>query len=191
MQFSNPDDNIREFGLKPGQKVVIFGSGAGGHTLAAARAMKGTGMIYGIDSRAQAVEKLKREVSERHHMNVRVVGGSVEKLGGSSMGPLTCDAVIIPDTLFSATDKMAVFKEADRILSYGGKLLVIDWISSFGGAGPQPEHVYMEPDALKDAKTAGFVYERRFSAGNYHYALIFHKPTPEETKKTAEKNKTT
>jgi len=180
MQFSNPDDNIREFGIKPGEKVVIFGSGSGGHTLAVARALKGTGTIYGIDSRSQMIEKLKKEAADRHHLNVRVNGGNVERMGGTGVTSLSVNSVIIPDTLFSASNKEGVFKEADRILAYGGRLLVIDWTDSFGGTGPQPEHVYKEQDALRDAKTAGFIYERRFSAGNYHYALIFHKPTPEE-----------
>ena len=180
MQFSNPDDNVREFGIKPGQKVAIFGSGSGGHTLAVARVMKGTGTIYGIDSRSHMIEKLKREASEQHYMNIRVVGGNVERMGGTGITPLSTDAVIIPDTLFSASDKTGVFKEADRILSYGGRLLVVDWSASFGGAGPQPEHVFTEEEALAIAKKIGFVYDRRFSAGSYHYALIFHKPVPDK-----------
>jgi ubiquinone/menaquinone biosynthesis C-methylase UbiE len=182
MQFSNPDDNVREFGIKPQQKVAIFGSGAGGHTLAVARVLSGTGTIYGIDSRSEMIEKLKREASDRHHMNVRVVGGNVERMGGTGITPLSSDAVIIPDTLFSAGNKEGVFKEADRILSYGGRLLVIDWTASFGGAGPQPEHVFSEQEALELAKKVGFIYDRRFNAGNYHYALIFHKPIPKEKK---------
>jgi ubiquinone/menaquinone biosynthesis C-methylase UbiE len=177
MQFSNPDDNIRELGLKPGEKVVIFGSGSGGHTLAAARALKGNGTVYGIESRAHLVEKLKKEASEQHHMNVRVINGSVEHQGGTSMGSLTTDAVIIPDTLFSHTNKEGIFKEAERILCPGGRLLIVDWVASFGGAGPQPQDVFPEEEAMKLAKNAGFVYDRRFSAGNYHYALIFHKKT--------------
>ncbi|MCX6735580.1 MAG: methyltransferase domain-containing protein [Candidatus Parcubacteria bacterium] len=189
MQFSNPDDNIREMRLTPGDKVVIFGSGSGGHTLAAARVLKSAGTIYGIDSRGQMVEKLKKEASEQHHMNVRVINGNVEKLGGTSLGPLTTDVVIIPDTFFSHSDKEGILKEADRILRPGGKMLVIDWIASFGGAGPQPEHVFSEEEALKLSKNAGFVYERRFSAGSYHYALIFHKPTGEEKKKREASNK--
>lgn len=91
--------------------------------------------------------------------------------------------MIIPDTLFSANNKEGVFKEADRVLAYGGKLLVIDWTASFGGAGPQPEHVFSEQEALELAKKIGFVYDRRFNAGNYHYALVFHKPLPKENRK--------
>jgi ubiquinone/menaquinone biosynthesis C-methylase UbiE len=183
MQFSNPDDNIRELGLKPGEKVVIFGSGSGGHTLAAARALKGNGTIYGIESRAHLVEKLKKEASEHHHMNVRVIDGNVERMGGTSLSSLSTDTVIIPDTFFSHTNKEGILKEADRILKPGGRVLVVDWIASFGGAGPQPEDVFPEDKALKLAKDSGFIYDRRFSAGSYHYALIFHKPMREENRK--------
>lgn len=178
MNFSNPDDNIREFGLKPGEKVVVFGSGSGGHTLATARALKGSGTIYGIDVRGQMVEKLKKEAEERHHLNVRVLHGNVDHLGGTGVGQMSADAVIIPDTLFAYRDKETMLKEADRIMKPGGRLLIVEWVASFAGAGPAPQDVCPENVALELAKKAGFEYIRRFSAGSYHYALIFHKPVP-------------
>lgn len=190
MQFSNPDDNIRELGLKPGEKVVIFGSGSGGHTLATARALKGGGTVYGVDSRGHMVEKLKKEASEQHHMNVRVIDGNIERQGGTGVGSLSADTVVIPDTLFSHANKEGILKEADRILHPGGRMMVVDWVASFGGVGPEPDDVFSEEEALKLAKSVGFVYDRRFSAGNYHYALIFHKPTPEEKKNASFDKKT-
>ncbi len=183
MQFSNPNDNVRELGLKPGEKVVIFGSGSGGHTLAVARVLKNTGTVYGIDSRAHMVEKLKKEASEQHCMNVRIVEGNIERQGGTSIGPLSADVVIIPDTLFSHTNKEGIIKESERILKPGGRMMVVEWVASFGGAGPQPDDVFSEEASLNLAKKIGFVYDRRFSAGNYHYAVIFHKPTLEEKKR--------
>lgn len=174
--FSNPDDNIRQIGLKSGDKVVVFGSGSGGHTLAAARALKGSGTIYGIDVRGQMVEKLKKEAQERHHLNIRVLHGNVDHLGGTGVGQMSTDVVIIPDTLFAYRDKETMLKEADRIMKPGGKLLIVEWSASFAGAGPAPEDVCPENVALELAKGAGFEYNRRFSAGNYHYGLIFHKP---------------
>jgi ubiquinone/menaquinone biosynthesis C-methylase UbiE len=178
MNFSNPDDNIREFGLMPGEKVVVFGSGSGGHTLAAARALKGSGTIYGIDVRGAMVEKLKKEAQERHHLNIRVLYGNVDRLSGTGVGVMSADAVIIPDTLFAYRDKESMLKEADRIMKPGGRLLIVEWAASFAGAGPAPQDVCREEDALNFAKKAGFEYDRRFSAGSYHYALIFHKPLP-------------
>jgi ubiquinone/menaquinone biosynthesis C-methylase UbiE len=175
MNFSNPDDNVREFGLTSGDKVVVFGSGSGGHTLAAARALKGSGTIYGIDSRGQMVEKLKKEAQERHHLNVRVLHGNVDRLGGTGIGAMSADAVIIPDTLFAYRDKATILKEASRIMKPGGRLLIVEWAASYAGAGPAPKDVCREEDALGFAKNAVFEYDRRFSAGNYHYALIFHK----------------
>jgi ubiquinone/menaquinone biosynthesis C-methylase UbiE len=180
MNFSNPDDNIRELKLKPDEKVVVFGSGSGGHTLAAARALKGSGTIYGIDTRGQMVEKLKREAAERHHLNIRVQNGNIERLGGTGVGQMSADAVIIPDTLFAYRDKETMLKEANRIMKPGGRLLIVEWAASFAGAGPAPQDVCPENVALELAKGAGFEYDRRFSAGNYHYGLIFHKPQPQK-----------
>lgn len=178
MYFSNPDDNVRELGLNPGEKVAVFGSGSGGHTLAAARSLGGSGAIYGIDARGSMVERLKKEVSERHHLNVRVIHGDVDRLGGTSIGTMSTDVVIIPDTLFAYRDRETILKEADRIMKPGGRLLIVEWSASYAGAGPAPKDVCREEDALAFAKDAGFAYDRRFSAGQYHYALIFHKPLP-------------
>jgi len=182
MQFSNPDENIRELGLHPGEKIVIFGSGAGGHTLAAARAMGSSGTIYGVDERGNMVEKLKKEVAERHMMNVRIVHGTVDHPKGTSIGTDTADVVIIPDTLFSHENKPAIVEEASRILKPGGRLLVVDWKSSYRGAGPSPEHVITEESALALAKTAKFILDKKWNAGSYHYAIRFHKPSMEELK---------
>lgn len=180
MQFSNPDYNVRELGLKPGEKVAIFGSGSGGHTLAAARALGGSGIILAIDERGNMVEKLKKEVGDRHHLNVRVISGNVDKIGGTGTQSGTTDDVIIPDTLFARRNKKAVLLEADRILKPGGRIMIIDWKASYKGAGPQSEHVFTEDEARKLAEDCGFVFNRKFSAGNYHYALIFHKKEPKK-----------
>lgn len=177
MNFSNPDNNIRELGLHSGDKVVVFGSGSGGHTLAAARALNGSGTIYGIDNRGPLIEKLKKEASERHHLNVRVLHGIVDRLGGTGVGTFSTDAVIIPDTLFAYRNKESMLKEAARIIKPGGRLLIIEWSASHAGAGPAPKDVCPEADALDFAQKAGFEFVRRFSAGNYHYGLIFHAPT--------------
>jgi len=182
MHFSNPDENIKQLGLRPGEKVVIFGSGAGGHTLAAARALAGSGIVYGIDARGQMVEKLKKEVSERRHLNVRILPGKVDTYGGTGVHPGTTDAVAIPDTLFSHQNKEAIFQEAMRILKPGGRVLVVDWKASYKGAGPQPEHVFSEEEALAMAKKTGFEYLKKFSAGQYHYALIFLKPREDRSR---------
>lgn len=176
MQFSNPDDNIRELGLQSGERVAIFGSGSGGHTFAVARILKGTGSIYGIESRGPLVEKLRKEAAERHIMNIHVIDGNVDQQGGTGLGSLSVDTVIIPDTLFSHANKEEIFREAERILKTDGRMLVIDWSASFKKIGPQPEDIFPQTEAIKMAQNAGFIHDKYFSAGNYHYALIFHKP---------------
>jgi hypothetical protein len=54
-------------------------------------------------------------------------------------------------------------------------MLLVDWSDSFGGIGPQPEHVLPEAEARALAEEAGFVQSSDIDAGAYHYGLIFQK----------------
>ena len=179
MSFSNPDNNIKNLQLEPGNRVVIFGSGAGGHSFAAARAMENTGQVYAVDVRMDMLEKMKNEASKEGLAGIEIKHGNVERPGGSGLGDQTVDAVVVPNTLFAYDDQPGIFKEAFRILLHGGRLLVIDWSSSFGGVGPQPEDIVPQSSAKKWALDAGFIHESSFSAGNQHYGLVFQKPAEE------------
>jgi len=176
MSFSSPDRNIQELNLRGGERVVIFGSGAGGHTLAAARVLKGSGTVYGLDTRGNMVQKLKNEVRDKHFLNVRILEARFDVLHGSTVSAMSADVVIIPDTLFAYADKAVILKEATRIMRPGGQLLVIDWAQSSGGVGPSVHSIFSEDQALELAKQVGFEFVRTFRAGDYHYALIFQKP---------------
>ena len=63
------------------------------------------------------------------------------------------DAVIISDLLFHVEHKNQVLQEAHRILRAGGRILVVDWRESFGGVGPEPDHVISEGEMIRGPTT--------------------------------------
>ena len=175
MSFSNPDNNVKNLELEAGQRVIIFGSGSGGHTFAAARAMDNNGTVYAIDVRKELLEKLKNLAITESVKEIEIIHANIEKVGGTGLADRSIDAVIIPNTLFMYDEPKDILNEAYRIVTDGGKLMIIDWSSSFGGVGPQPENIIPQATAKEWAIESGFTHQSSFSAGNQHYGLVFTK----------------
>lgn len=178
MSFTNPDKNIEQINVQQGDHIVIFGSGAGGHSFAAARALSGTGHVYSLDVREDMLLKLKNDAMSQNLTNISVLHTNIESANGTLLEPDSKDVVIIPNTLFAYQNKPAILKEAFRILKSGAKLLIIDWRSSFAGMGPQPEDVISQAQATELATAAGFKFLQNISAGNYHWGCLYSKTAP-------------
>ncbi len=175
MDFTNPDTNISYLDLKEGDKVAVFGSGVGGHSLAACRALNNSGVVHAIDVRKDMLEKLTTEARANSCSIIKTVHANIEEEGKTHIPDYGLQAVIIPNTLFSYEDHVGILKEASRIIIPTGKILVVDWKDSFGGMGPQPEHLITEEKAIAFAKTAGLKVLERFDAGAQHYGLVLGK----------------
>ena len=175
MSFTNPNKNIDQLGLNTGDHIVIFGSGVGGHSFAASRALKDSGHVYAVDVRSDMLQKLKTGAMTQNLTNITPIHGNVESPNGTKQKENSIDVVIIPNTLFSYDDKPAILKEAYRIVKPSGRLLIVDWRSSFSNMGPTPENVVTQQQATELATSAGFTFTQNISAGNYHYGAIYLK----------------
>jgi len=178
MQFTNPDNNIRELELKGDETLVIFGSGAGGHTFAALRVLGGSGRVVAIDPRQQLLDRVQSEVDRMKLSGFTAKCADYEHANGTGLQQQYADVVMVPNTLFSASRKDTLLKEAHRVLKYSGRLLLVEWKDSYGGMGPQPEHVVREDTARSLIETAGLMIERTYAAGAQHYGIVARKQAP-------------
>jgi len=173
--FSAPEKNIEQLELKPNQIIADFGAGSGAYTLAAAKALKGTGKVYAIEVQKQMLTTLQNTCTSEHLGNVAFVWGNIELMGGSKLGDNTCDVVIVSNVLFLAPDKRVIIEEARRILRPGGRLLLIDWTASFNNMGPTKDQIFSEIDARLLLEEARLTFEKPIDSGNFHYGLIYRK----------------
>ena len=174
--FVQPSDVVTSLQIPSGAIVADFGCGSGAYTLASARALAGTGRVYGVDVQKDLLVRLKSTAVSEGLGNVDVVWGDCEKLGGTTLRDQSADIVIVANALFQAPDKMTLLKEAKRVLRAGGKgkLLLIDWSDSFKNMGPTQSQVVSEIEAKKLAESTGFIIEKSIPAGTHHYGVLFH-----------------
>ena len=173
--FSDPVKNIEQFGLSKGMLVADLGAGSGFYAMSAAKAVGDKGRGYAIDIQKELIHKIKNQASIEHLPNIEIIWGDVEKIGGSKMRDASVDAVIITNIFFQTAEKNNICLEAKRILKKGGRVLVVDWLDSFGGLGPRQEDVFSPSAAKEIFHKNDFVFDREFSAGEHHYGLIFKK----------------
>lgn len=175
MAFSDPQKNIEQFGIGDARTVVDFGAGGGAYTIAAAREIRGVGRVYAVEVQKDLLSKIKNTALQEGVSNIETVWGDIEKIGGTKIADNFADAVIVSNVLFQVENKDMTVAEIKRILKPGGKVLVVDWIDSFGGMGPQAKDVLPMLSARSLFETAGFMFVRDILAGDHHYGFVVKK----------------
>lgn len=176
MNFSDPKSNILQLGLREGMKVGDFGVGSGHYAIAAAHVVGHAGTVYAVDIQESLLSHVKDAAQRAHIRSIEAIWGNVEKPGGTRLRDYALDAVILSNTLFQLEHKDRAVAEIKRVLTPGGRLLVIDWAGAYGGMGPAPEHVVSEHKAEELFIGGGFHKVKDFRAGAHHYAIVFTAP---------------
>jgi SAM-dependent methyltransferase len=109
--------------VRPGQRVLDIGCGAGMDLLLAALQVGPTGEAIGVDMTPEMLESVKRSVDEIGDVNVTLKSGDAEDLPLESD---SVDVVISNGVLNLTTDKHRAFSEILRVLTPGGRLLLGD-----------------------------------------------------------------
>ncbi len=171
MDFSNPDNNIAQFGLEEGRFVADFGAGSGFYTIAAARAVGSTGKVYAVEVQKDLVQKIKQTAGEEGLMNIETLWGDIEELGGTKLRDSSVSVVIVSNVLFQVEDREGLVSEVSRILKPKGRVFIVDWDGSYGNMGPEESAVISAQDARALFEKAGFTYLKAIKAGEHHYGF--------------------
>jgi SAM-dependent methyltransferase len=109
--------------LKPGNRIVDVGSGAGIDSLIAARMVAPGGEVVGVDMTPAMLEKARRAAEESGLQNLEF------RLGYAETMPIEdgwADVVISNGVLNLVPDKTAALQEMARVLKPGGRLQIGD-----------------------------------------------------------------
>ena len=166
--FSNPEKNLKVFGLKEDSIVADLGAGTGYYSIAAGR-LAPRGKVYAVEIEKDYLDTIRHKVAEAGLGNVEIIWGNVEKKGGTKLGDGATDVVIASNILFQVEDKSAFVLEAHRILKSQGRVFLSDWA----------EKSIMSKIAIPKVKARamfeqqGFVFEQELDTGGEHYGMIF------------------
>jgi len=109
--------------LKPGDRIIDVGSGAGFDSLIAARMVSPHGEVMGIDMTPAMLEKASRAAEESGLQNVEFRMGYAETM---PVEDDWADLIISNGVLNLMPDKQAALKEMRRVLKPGGRIQIGD-----------------------------------------------------------------
>jgi arsenite methyltransferase len=121
--FAGTGNPFRIGQLRPGERVVDIGSGAGMDSLIAAKMVGPDGQVIGVDMTPAMLEMARKSASEARAGNVEFREGLAESLSAPDSW---ADVVISNGVLNLLPDKLAALQEMARVLKPGGRLQIGD-----------------------------------------------------------------
>lgn len=171
--FLQPELIVSHFHVRDGDLVGDFGAGSGVYVPLLSKKVGSQGRVFACELQRGLVEKIGTLIRSHGFHNVDPLWCDLETEGGIKIADETLDVAIVINTLFQLEDKARAIMEKRRTLRSGGVLYLVDWSDSFGGIGPHPDCVICREAAIDLFESAGFIFEREYPAGVYHYGLAF------------------
>lgn len=155
--------------LKPGERVLDLGSGAGFDAFLAARAVGPSGHVIGVDMTPEMLAAARRHLAASGLANAEFRLGEIEHL---PIADGTIDVVLSNCVVNLSPEKSQVFREAFRVLRPGGRLAISDIVAF----EPLPERVRddlaLHVGCVAGAATIGELEQMLADAGFVDVAVV-------------------
>lgn len=179
--FIDPESVVAEWGIKEGENIADLGCGGGYFTIPMAKIVGQEGKVFAVDVIEGSLEALKSRAYLERLNNVTVIRADIERKNSLSKWVKAgeCQKVILANLLYTSSKKKAIINEAKRILSFKGKLIVIEWDkkikSRIRNFGPSFDSRLSKKELINLITQKELMFENEFEAGEFHFGMIFKK----------------
>jgi ubiquinone/menaquinone biosynthesis C-methylase UbiE len=167
---------FEKVGLEAGMHVGDLGCGNLGYfAVPAARLVGKGGVVYAVDILKSVLEAVGNRARQEGLTNIQTIWSNLEIIGATKIPEGSLDLSMLHNMLFQSDKDDLVVKETYRLTKAGGKVLMIDWLKIEAPFGPPMADRPSPEDLKRYAKDAGLSLIEEFSAGPYHFGLLFTK----------------
>jgi arsenite methyltransferase len=157
---SKPDKVLKALSIQPGQHVADIGVGGGYFTIRFAEAVREDGVVYGVDTRQEFLDILKRDADKKRLTNIKPVPAQHLK---SSIPEQSLDHVFLRNVYHHLKNRIQYFREISPLLKPDGRIAVIE----YNGAGGLSFHKLFghyvpQKEIIEEMKEAGYIKDKQF-----------------------------
>ena len=125
--FLKPEEILDNLDIREGMKIADFGCGSGYFTILMAKRVGKGGVVYAVDVQGAALESVRGRARLFSILNIETIRANLEKEKGSTLKDRSLAMVLLANILFQSSAKDAIIKEAKRVVSKDGKIVIIEW----------------------------------------------------------------
>lgn len=167
---------LRKAQISERQSVADFGCGSSGYFVYGPAKLVGkNGKVYAVDILKPVLERIRRESRQENLTNVETVWSDIEVFNATKIESSSLDVGLLINALYQSRHRAEVLRETSRMIKKGGKLVVVEWLDSSIPFGPSPEDRVRLDLLVPAAVKLGLRLEEEFTAGQYHYGVVFVK----------------
>jgi len=175
-QLLDPRLIINKAGIGSKIKVADLGCGSSGFfVFPLAQVVGREGLVFAVDIKRAALENISKRARTNNVKQIKTVWSNLEIFNATKIETESLDAVFLINILYQSTKRVGMVREAMRMLKRNGKMIIIEWNDAVCPVGPPADNKVKESLLKAGIEKMGMRLEDEFSAGNYHYGLIFIK----------------
>ncbi len=169
LQWLPPAEVVAALNVKPGEVIADIGAGTGYFALPIARAARPGGKVYAVDAQAEMLSLLGAKLADGAADRIELIRAEADATG---LPAGSCDLVFMANVWHEFDDRVAVVKEAQRILRAGGRVAILDWRPDVEPEyGPPLEHRLAPGDAVEVLRAAGAAQLASTNIGKYSWLV--------------------
>lgn len=167
-----PFEVLTHIGLKEGDVMADIGCGTGYFTFPASQIIGKSGKIFAMDILTEMLEEVSKKAEENNFANIFTILTEENDLKIPSE---TATIALISNVMHETEDKEKFINEVKRILTYDGRICIIEWRKAESEFGPPLEYRLDEEYVQNLLQDAGFKNIDTKRIGEYFYAVTGEK----------------
>lgn len=167
-----PGEVLDALEIAAGMHVADIGAGTGYFAIPMAERVTSRGRIYAVDIQPEMLALLEQKLPPSSP--VELIRGSAEATG---LPDLSQNIVLLANVWHEIDDRAKALAEAERVLSWGGRLSIVDWRTDHTPPpGPPAEHRLAGTTVVDELRKAGWRGVTLRNVGSYAYLMTAMKP---------------
>jgi ubiquinone/menaquinone biosynthesis C-methylase UbiE len=158
--------------ISKGAVVADVGAGVGYFTWRLAERVGAKGVVYGEDIQQAMLDRLAKNMQDRHLANVRPVLGAIDD---PKLPPGALDLVLLVDVYHEFSEPEKMLDHIRESLKPNGRLVLLEYRAEDPNVPIRPEHKMTVQQVRAEVEPEGFQFDRSIEVLPQQHIIVFRR----------------